>query len=59
MRAKMHGEFQMTVLESLRKLYDPETREGYECVNQTIKPFDEEGLDNCMSLIEYINDEVM
>ena len=24
-----------------------------------IKPFEEEGLDNCMSLIEYINDEVM
>ncbi len=60
MRAKMHGEF---FDDSVRKfeegLYDPETREGYECVNQTIKPFDEEGLDNCMSLIEYINDEVM
>ena len=37
-------------------LYDPETKEGYQLTNQTIKPMDEEMLDNTMSLIEYITD---
>ena len=49
-------QYESQVNKFLEGQYDPETKEGYLTDNQTIKPLDEDMLDNTMSLIEYIND---
>ena len=50
------SQYESQVTKFQEGLYDPETKEGYQLTNQTIKPMDEEMLDNPMSLIEYITD---
>ena len=55
-RVELFGNTHERTINKFREgLFDPETSEGYESKYLTIRPFNEEQLDDCMTVIEEVS----